>query len=432
MMNRLLLPTFAFAALRTISIKHSLSIFGLFLLLHTNGLAVTYTSIADGNWTNPATWAGGLVPGSTIAAADIVNIGHVVTYDNANDLEVFGMVNILNGTFRTALTGNGENKSVFIRPGGEWNMCNARMFLPIFNCGYDCFTGANKSGNFSNNGGSITIHNSTVQIAQNWEDVSNAGAGNRTFDGGCLVVGENFTNKGSNDLYDGICVEMGWHGSTNLKNEYRMTFQDGNIIRLVGSGNVENVASSPHGVFGGPGTPDIAILYISNGNMVNNAAWSASVLNFCINGGSVSGSMAADFTNDVTNNDTPAACTAAQDTTCTNCPQAVCILEATAEIISEVTCEGNDGIVTVNITEGTETPVCGTDTTIFLWNTVPPQTTQTIDSLPPGTYTVTVTDGAGCTDTASVTLLAPANCCNLTVICPADAINVCVEDVPLP
>src|SRR5688572_9980118 len=245
----------------------------IFLPLDLN--AATFTTIADGNWSSPTTWAGGMVPGSTIALADVVNIGHVVTYNLPSDLEVFGTVNIVNGTFRTALSGNGENRSVFIRPGGEWNMCNAKMILPIFSCGYECYTGANKSGNFSNNGGSIIIHNSTVHIAQNWEDVSNPGAGTRTFNGGCLIVGENFSNKGSEDLYDGICAEIGWHGSGSLKNEYRMTFQDGNIFRLLGSGNFENAPSSPHGIFGGPGSPDIAVLYISNGNMINSAAWTA-------------------------------------------------------------------------------------------------------------------------------------------------------------
>src|SRR5688500_1660972 len=210
----------------------------------TNVNAATYTTIADGNWTSPSTWLGGSVPGSTIGVADIVNIGHVVTYNNPNDLEVFGMVNIVTGTFRTALTGNGENRSVFIRAGGEWNMCNAKMILPIFNCGYECFTGGNKAGNFSNNGGSIIIHNSTVHIAQNWEDVSSPGAGTRTFNGGCLVVGENFSNKGAEDLYDGICMEMGWHGSGTLKNEYRMTFQDGNILRLVGDRKSTRLNSS--------------------------------------------------------------------------------------------------------------------------------------------------------------------------------------------
>lgn len=65
-------------------IKPVLPAFIIFLLISLAGWdnlrAATFTTIADGNWSNPATWMGGSVPPSTIAAADIVNIKHVVTY----------------------------------------------------------------------------------------------------------------------------------------------------------------------------------------------------------------------------------------------------------------------------------------------------------------------------------------------------------------
>ena len=44
----------------------------------------------------------------------------------------------------------------------------------------------------------------------------------------------------------------------------------------------------------------------------------------------------------------------------------------------------------------------------YFWNTIPPQTTQTISGLNEGTYTVTVTDANFCIDTASVTIAGPA------------------------
>lgn len=49
----------------------------------------------------------------------------------------------------------------------------------------------------------------------------------------------------------------------------------------------------------------------------------------------------------------------------------------------------------------------GTGTLTYTWNTTPAQTTPNISSLTAGTYTVTVTDGNGCTNTASVTLGQP-------------------------
>ncbi len=47
----------------------------------------------------------------------------------------------------------------------------------------------------------------------------------------------------------------------------------------------------------------------------------------------------------------------------------------------------------------------GTPGYTYSWNTVPVQNTQTATGLAPGTYTVTVTDGNGCTSTAPITIL---------------------------
>jgi large repetitive protein len=68
---------------------------------------------------------------------------------------------------------------------------------------------------------------------------------------------------------------------------------------------------------------------------------------------------------------------------------------------TNITCRGADnGIATANIT-GAGTPYT------FSWNTVPAQTSQTISNLTPGTYTVTVTDNIGCTNTATATITQP-------------------------
>ena len=52
-------------------------------------------------------------------------------------------------------------------------------------------------------------------------------------------------------------------------------------------------------------------------------------------------------------------------------------------------CGGNNGTATVAATGGT-----GDNT--FVWSTTPPQNTATATDLPPGTYSITVTDAAGC------------------------------------
>ena len=50
----------------------------------------------------------------------------------------------------------------------------------------------------------------------------------------------------------------------------------------------------------------------------------------------------------------------------------------------------------------------GTPAYTYSWNTIPVQSTATANNLKAGTYTVTVTDAAGCTKTASVTISEPA------------------------
>ena len=88
------------------------------------------------------------------------------------------------------------------------------------------------------------------------------------------------------------------------------------------------------------------------------------------------------------------------------CEQIVTVVQAPEFTVtmssSPVNCFGwNDGTATA-------TPSGGSPPYLYLWNTVPPQTTQTASFLFPGTYTVIVTDFAGCVATDSVTITEPA------------------------
>lgn len=57
--------------------------------------------------------------------------------------------------------------------------------------------------------------------------------------------------------------------------------------------------------------------------------------------------------------------------------------------VSPIVCAGNNGSVTLN-------PTGGTAPLTYSWNSTPPQTTQNLSGVAPGTYTVTVTQGNGC------------------------------------
>src|SRR6185312_3161790 len=72
---------------------------------------------------------------------------------------------------------------------------------------------------------------------------------------------------------------------------------------------------------------------------------------------------------------------------------------------------GNNGTATVTANGGVAPYT-------YSWNTVPVQTNQTATGLSAGTYTVTVTDAAGCSSTASVTLIANSLAIATNVIGP--------------
>jgi len=93
-------------------------------------------------------------------------------------------------------------------------------------------------------------------------------------------------------------------------------------------------------------------------------------------------------------------CTASDGGTLT--VQQVNNLNITLDSLKNVTCNGAaDGRIVV-------TPANGSAPFSFSWNTSPVQTTSTASNLPPGSYTVSVSDVNGCTNSATYTITQPA------------------------
>ena len=68
---------------------------------------------------------------------------------------------------------------------------------------------------------------------------------------------------------------------------------------------------------------------------------------------------------------------------------------------TQLNCFGDtDGTATVEVTSGTEPYT-------YLWNTTPAQTMPTATNLPGGTYTITMTDGGGCSEVVSIDIIEP-------------------------
>ncbi len=99
-------------------------------------------------------------------------------------------------------------------------------------------------------------------------------------------------------------------------------------------------------------------------------------------------------------------CTSSASTTINGNSQILVNVTETA-----TSCLGNDGVVSVNVTGGT-----GSYT--YIWNNN--NTTNTINSLTPGTYIVTVTDGNNCTTVADAFVQDGCNCNINVFIDPLD------------
>jgi hypothetical protein len=74
-------------------------------------------------------------------------------------------------------------------------------------------------------------------------------------------------------------------------------------------------------------------------------------------------------------------------------------LEIHIDSINALCRDSSDGSITSSVTGGTPFP-SGNYT--YLWSTKPPQTTEYINNLRPGTYYLTVTDANGCIDSTSI------------------------------
>lgn len=71
-------------------------------------------------------------------------------------------------------------------------------------------------------------------------------------------------------------------------------------------------------------------------------------------------------------------------------------------VVGPVVCQGNNGSVTLS-------PAGGVSPLSYSWNTTPPQTSQDLTGVAPGNYTVTVTQGNGCSFSENYTVTGSAS-----------------------
>ncbi len=181
-----------------------------FLFLNLLVKAQTYTSIKNGSWSNVATWQGGIVPpvNGNITAGMVINIKHRVSYSgiNINNEGIFNISNP-NGPSPRLLILSGVNFTNNV--GGKIIILDAEMRQYRFSGGKEF--GTPQTGDFINNGGTLDIRNSYVEIAKNW---SNRGGGKAFFRNSSLAIGGNYDlNNNSRDTLLYTSVSIGMHGT---------------------------------------------------------------------------------------------------------------------------------------------------------------------------------------------------------------------------
>lgn len=225
----------------------------------------TFTTVADGDWTNPATWDASGVPGtaSTIPSNHTINIRHTVNYNTGNPLKNNGTIRIQPVLGTTATLNFPTNINVENLSTGKFFVINGAFLQCRFvNCddGQPYFgnnpQGLKNSGTWKNIGGMVELRNANVEVAQDWVNES---GGSRLMIDSCVTTGQNFSISGSSstETIRRSTITIGWHGSGNW------TFSDGTLtleavqIQVAGaSGSVQFNSGTANG--------DIDYIYIRN------------------------------------------------------------------------------------------------------------------------------------------------------------------------
>lgn len=209
-------------------------------------VAQTYTTIANGNWNNAATWQGGIIPPNMnpLPNGATVNIRHTVNFNIGGNIGINGTMRIQPFAGSTARLNVPTGINVEIYSTGRFYIFDGSYVQYRFVPGNDGepYSGntpgaAIQSGTFKNIGGFIECRNFYVEIAQDWTNESN---GTRIYRNGCIYTGQNFSLSGSGsiDTLININLSIGWHASGNYQLNDGFTYYQGFRCQIAGtSGN---------------------------------------------------------------------------------------------------------------------------------------------------------------------------------------------------
>lgn len=258
------------------------------MLLSLSSMAQTYTTKADGTWSDPSIWTGGVAPGTTIAAGQIVSIKNKVTFDLNSNLTISGTLNVINDT----LDFTSFNKNVLVNAGGLLSVNNGVIVQDI----------SSHKNNLTVNGGRVSLVNSVVKISKSFASSNGAF---RNFKLSKVYVGEDYSISGSLlaqsiDSIQNSLIETGMSGSGQKDfsiNSYGTLRVANADIKTDNGGDFINATTGTISVLkGASGNYGFDLLKI-NHDLQNDGAWNARIDAACI-GNTIKGLQMAsiDFT----------------------------------------------------------------------------------------------------------------------------------------
>jgi hypothetical protein len=248
------------------------------------GMAQTYTTQADGDWSSPSTWAGGIVPATTIAAGKVVVIKNKVTFDQNNDLVVSGKLSITNDTL---VFGSSYDKNIQVNAGGSFSVSNGVIIQDI----------STHKSNFTVNGGRVSFNKSIIYISRGFLGTN---GGSRSFVDTKIYVGNKYELGGTSttsfiDTVKNSIIQISMSESGDFTiNNYGILKVANAIIKVENGNNFRNTGGGAISVLKGANSNYGFDLLKVTKDLQNDGSWNARIDAACISG-SIKGSKMADI-----------------------------------------------------------------------------------------------------------------------------------------
>jgi hypothetical protein len=223
-------------------------------VLPSEATAAQFRTIADGSFTDPTIWAGGVTPATGDINNQIISIEHDVTL-NGYPIKLINNSKIFVSNGSLSLTGGGLTIEV-----GTVTLNKARLVIP-----------SSQNLELTTAQARFYANDASIACGQNFQ----SSAGRRVLRNVCISVYENYYNTGGTDTLINVCLTAGISTSGSFSNSGQMYISNSSVD--LPNGNFVNTSS-------GNIRGNALNIRASNGNLTNSGTWTAQVSNYCVSG----------------------------------------------------------------------------------------------------------------------------------------------------